>query len=112
MHLDCHRLVIVDEGRLLLLAHSDLLNQVLSCHSFVLRVLAHGKTLVGFDQLALRVHNDGLELVPLPDQLLAVCVDLLLKLQVLPKECVPLSLAAPFTSLVLLEQSSELTQLL
>ena len=112
LHLDGHGLVVVDEGRLLLLTHSDLLHQVLSRHSLVLGVLAHGETFVGFDQLALGVHDHGLELISLPNQLLAVCVDLLLQLQVLPKECVPLPLATPLTPLVLFQKSFELTQLL
>ena len=80
LHLYCHRLVVVYQGGLLLLANPDLLNQVLGGNSFVLRVLAHGQAPVRLDQLALSVHDNCLELVTLTDQLLAISTDLLLQL--------------------------------
>ena len=49
LNLDGHRLVVVDEGRLLFMIHPNLLHQVLSSCSLVLGVLAEGQALIGLN---------------------------------------------------------------
>ena len=108
MHLHSHCLIIVDQRSLLLLVDPNLLNKVFSCDSLLGRLLAESQSLVSFNELALRVDDDSLELVSLSDQLLAICIDLLLKLQVLFEQGIPLALALALSPLVLLKQPSEL----
>ena len=112
MHLHSHCLIIVDQRSLLLLVDPNLLNKVFCCDSLLSRLLAESQSLVSFDELAPRVDDDSLELVSLSDQLLAICIDLLLKLQVLFEQGVPLALALALSPLVLLKQPSELAELL
>ena len=91
LHLDSHGLVIVDQGCLFFLVHTNLLDEVLSSLSLLLRLLTESQALVCFDQLALSVDDHSLELVTLTDQLLPIGIDLLLKLQVFLQEGVPLA---------------------
>ena len=86
--------------------HANLLDQVLGGGALVWLLLAESEAFVCLYQFALRVDNHCLELVPLPDQLLVVRIDLLLQLQVLFEKGVPLALTASFASLVLFHESA------
>ena len=118
LNLDSHHLVIIDQGRLLLLINLDLLNKVFGRSSFTI-VLAHGtscslhhsQTLVRLNQLPLSIDNHGLKLVSLPEELLCIAVDLLLQVEVLAQKGIPLALAGAFATLVLLEESTQLANL-
>ena len=112
LHLESHGLVVSDQGSFLLVVHPDLLHEVLRRGALVRLLLAEGEALVRLDQLAFRVDDHRLELVPLPDQLLVVSIDPLLELEVLFEESVPLALAAPLTPLVFLDQAAKFAQLL
>ena len=112
LHLQRHGLVVFDQRRSLFLVDSDLLDKILSGRPLIMGLLRQGKSLVGVNQLTLRVDNHGLELVPLPHELLRVRIDLLLKLQVLLQQGIPLALAASLPPLMLLLSASQLAQLL
>ena len=112
LHLHSHRLVIIDKRSLLLSIQPYLLDQVFSRRSLIRLLLTKGKSLVCLDKLPFSVDNDSLELVPLTDQLLAICINLLLQLKVLFQESVPLSLALPLPSLMFLQETPLLAELL
>ena len=109
LNLHGHHLIVIDQGRFLFLIDLDLFNQILSRRSLAI-LLAHGtgcpldhrQTLIGLNELALGIDDHGLELVALSEQLLRIAVDLLLQVEVLAQEGVPLALAGSFPTLVLL----------
>jgi len=103
LHLHSHCLVIVDQGSLFFLVHSNLLDEILSSLSLLLILLTEGQALVCLDQLALSIDNNSLELVTLSNQLLSVSIDLLLELQVFLEKGVPLARAVFLTTTVLFD---------
>ena len=103
LHLHSHCLVIVDQGRLFFLVHSNLLDEILSSLSLLLILLTEGQALVCLDKLALSIDNNSLELVTLSDQLLSVSIDFLLELQVFLQKGVPLTRAVFLTTTVLFD---------
>ena len=107
-----HSLVVRHQGSFIILVHSDLLDEVLGCGPLLPLLLTQGEPFVRLDEFAFSIDDHSLELVPLPHKLLAICVDLLLQMQVLFQEGVPLALALSFASLVLLNQTSQLAELL
>ena len=107
-----HSLVVRHQGCLLILVHSDLLDEVLGSGPLLSLLLTQGEPFVCLDEFALSIDDHSLELVPLPHELLAICVYLLLQMQVFFQEGVPLALALSFASLVLLNQTSQLAELL
>jgi len=106
LDLDRHRLIVNDQRCLLLLSKAHLLDEVFGGKSLLALLLAQRESLVGFNKLALGVHNHSLELVSLPHELLGVRVDLLLQLEVFFEKSVPLALTASLAPLVLLEKSA------
>ena len=107
-----HSLVVRHQSSLLILVHSDLLDEVLGCGPLLPLLLTQGEPFVRLDEFAFSIDDHSLELVPLPHELLAIGVYLLLQMQVLFQEGVPLALALSLASLVLLNQTSQLAELL
>lgn len=106
LHLYSHLLVVVDQSGLLLLINPDLINQILSSSPLILSLLTQRQPLICLNELPLSIDDHSLELITLPHKLLSISIDLLLELQVLLQECIPLPLAASLTPLVLFNQSS------
>ena len=94
------------------MVHSDLLDEVLGRGPLLSLLLTQGEPLVRLDEFAFSIDNHGLELVSLPHELLAISVYLLLQMQVLLQEGVPLALALSFASLMFLNQTPQLAELL
>ena len=101
-----HSLVVRHQSSLFILVHSDLLDEVLGCGPLLSLLLTQGEPFVRLDKFAFSIDDHSLELVPLPHKLLAICVYLLLQMQVLFQQGVPLALALSFAPLVLLNQTS------
>ena len=78
-----HSLVVRHQSSLLILVHSDLLDEVLGCGPLLPLLLAQGEPFVRLDEFAFSIDDHSLELVPLPHELLAIGVYLLLQMQVL-----------------------------
>ena len=112
LHLHRHRLIVIDQGSLFFGVDSDLLDQILSSRSLIRLLLAQRQALVGLDELTLGVDDHGLELISLPNELLAIRIDLLLQLQILLQECVPFPLALTLSPLMLLYKATQLTKFL
>ena len=99
----CKMWLPIDQSSLLIGIQADLLDQVFSSSSLISLLLTESKSLIGLDKLPLSVDYDGLELISLPDQLLAISINFLLQLQVLLQQGVPFALALTFTPLVLID---------
>ena len=106
LHLHSHCLIVIDQGSLFFGVDADLLHEILGRRALIRLLLAQRQSFVGLDELSLGVDDHGLELVPLPDELLAIRVDFLLQLQVLFQKRVPFPLALAFAPLVLFNEAA------